>query len=66
VAPRDFLLLRTPTGAMSLREITGTLVVGQQQPLVRVPAPYSPELQQYMERRLQVGASCCCCCCCCA
>jgi hypothetical protein len=40
---------------MSLRELTGTLVVGQQQPLVRVPAPYSTELHQFLESRLQVG-----------
>jgi transcription initiation factor TFIID subunit 1 len=38
-APRasDFLLLRSPAGAMRLRTLTGTVAAGQQLPLVRIP-----------------------------
>lgn len=44
-APRhtDFLLVRAPTGALSLRQLSGTIVVGQQEPHVCVPWPFSKE-----------------------
>jgi hypothetical protein len=52
--PGDFLLLRSAGGAMSLRELTGVIAAGQQQPSVKVPHPYSPEMREHLERRLQV------------
>eukprot|EP00884_Botryococcus_braunii_P021299 jgi/Botrbrau1/7853/Bobra.9_2s0029.1 len=53
-APRwsDFLLVRSATGALSLREITGTLVLGQQEPHLPVPAPASRECRDIEERRM--------------
>lgn len=39
----DFLLVRAPSGAMSLRHISGTLVAGQQEPHLVVPGPLSKE-----------------------
>jgi transcription initiation factor TFIID subunit 1 len=39
----DFLVVRLPTGALTLREITGTFVLGQQEPHMAVPAPGSKE-----------------------
>ena len=40
-APTDFLLVRRATGEMALRELTGTVAVGQQVPHMRVPEPGS-------------------------
>ena len=39
----DFLLIRAASGALHLREITGTIMVGQQEPFRRIPAPNSKE-----------------------
>ncbi|GMH40598.1 hypothetical protein BSKO_08502 [Bryopsis sp. KO-2023] len=50
--PTDFLLIRSAAGALSLREITGTLAVGQQQPLVKIPQPATSALKDFEERRL--------------
>lgn len=41
----DFLLLRSVGGAMSLREISGYVTVGQQHPLMSVPAPGSAQVR---------------------
>jgi len=38
---RDFLAVRSPEGGLALRELTGALAVGQQEPNVRVPLPGS-------------------------
>ncbi len=38
---RDFLAVRSPAGGLALRELTGALAVGQQEPHVRVPPPGS-------------------------
>lgn len=39
----DFLVIRAASGALSIREVTGSIVVGQQEPLRRVPPPSSKE-----------------------
>ena len=39
----DFLLVRAASGALSVREITGTVMVGQEEPLRRIPVPNSKE-----------------------
>jgi hypothetical protein len=43
-AATDLLLVRNASGALSVREVTGTFLVGQQQPAMRVPAPCSPQV----------------------
>ena len=42
-AASDFLVIRNASGALSVREITGSLAVGQQEPLRRIPQPNSKE-----------------------
>ena len=39
----DFLLVRSSAGALSVRRLTGSLVLGQQEPQMRIPAPKSKE-----------------------
>ena len=39
----DFLLVRSAAGALSVRHLTGSIVLGQQEPLMRIPAPRSKE-----------------------
>ena len=39
----DFLLVRSAAGALSVRHLTGSIVVGQQEPLMRIPVPKSKE-----------------------
>ena len=51
-APSDFLLIRGPNGTLQLREITGELAVGQQQPCMRVPQPTSVEVEELVDHRL--------------
>ena len=38
-AATDFLLVRHPTGRLTLREFQGAVAVGQQEPHLRVPVP---------------------------
>ena len=44
--PTDFLLIRSATGAISLRELTGCIAVGQEVPAMRAPVPHSREVRQ--------------------
>ena len=41
----DFLLVRNATGALSLRELTGCIAVGQEVPAMRAPAPGSRDVR---------------------
>ena len=41
----DFLLIRNATGAISLRELTGCIVVGQEVPSMRAPIPHSRDVR---------------------
>ena len=41
----DFLLIRQASGALLLREMTGYVAVGQQEPLMRVPAPGTKDVR---------------------
>ena len=41
----DFLLIRNATGAISLRELTGCIAVGQQVPAMRAPIPGSRDVR---------------------
>lgn len=50
----DFLLTRGPSGYMSIREITGAVVSGQQLPLHRIPVPGSRDLKDLEERLIFV------------
>eukprot|EP00803_Ostreobium_quekettii_P003410 evm.model.scf_125.2 EVM.evm.TU.scf_125.2 scf_125:22519-35862(+) len=55
-APTDFLLIRSPAGSLSLRKIKGTVAVGQQQPLIKIPQPAVSTIKDFEERRLVVYA----------
>jgi hypothetical protein len=56
-AATDFLLIRTAgSAALQLREITGTVLVGQQHPAAPVWAPGSQDAVRFEESRLQVRA----------
>ncbi len=39
----DFLVIRAASGALSVREVTGYVTVGQQEPLRRIPVPQSKD-----------------------
>ena len=39
----DFLLIRDSAGRLSVREFTGTVLAGQEEPRIRVPPPRSKE-----------------------
>lgn len=54
VKPTDFLLIRSPTGVMSLREVAGAITVGQELPMHRIPPPASRDLKDLEERRMFV------------
>ena len=41
----DFLVIRQPSGALLLREMTGYVAVGQQEPVMRIPAPGTKEVR---------------------
>ena len=41
----DFLLIRNATGAISLRELTGCIAVGQEVPAMRAPIPGSRDVR---------------------
>lgn len=43
VPPSDFLLIRAASGALSVRELTGCIAAGQQEPMRRIPVPGSKE-----------------------
>ena len=43
VCRSDFLLVRDGAGRLSLRELTGTVVMGQEEPRIRVPYPRTKE-----------------------
>ncbi|GAX83509.1 hypothetical protein CEUSTIGMA_g10934.t1 [Chlamydomonas eustigma] len=51
-ATTDLLLVRNANGALSVREVTGTFLVGQQQPAMRVPTPCSPLVAELRDNRL--------------
>ncbi|GAB4814111.1 hypothetical protein N2152v2_001157 [Parachlorella kessleri] len=50
----DFLLVRSPMGVMRLRELKGSVAVGQELPMLRVPTPNSRDLKEFEERRMFV------------
>jgi Protein of unknown function (DUF3591)/Bromodomain len=50
----DFLFTRSPSGYMSVREITGAVASGQQLPLHRIPVPGSRDLKDLEERLIYV------------
>ncbi|KAJ9510494.1 hypothetical protein QJQ45_015959, partial [Haematococcus lacustris] len=52
----DFLLLRSAAGVLSLRELNGSLLVGQQHPLQRVPDPEDSEALGLLRSRALVQA----------
>eukprot|EP00887_Chlorella_sp_A99_P005530 scaffold1.g5530.t1 len=54
--PSDFLLVRSPAGAISLRELTGGIAAGQQLPLRRIYAPGERLLKALEESRIYVYA----------
>ena len=39
----DFLLIRDSAGRLSVREFTGAVLAGQEEPRIRVPPPRSKE-----------------------
>lgn len=39
----DFLLVRSAAGTLSVRHLTGSIMAGQQEPQMRIPAPKSKE-----------------------
>jgi hypothetical protein len=39
----DFLLVRSAAGVLSVRHFTGSVVLGQQEPNMRIPVPKSKE-----------------------
>ena len=55
--PTDFLLIRSSTGALSLREMTGTILAGQHEPQLRVPAPGDRLMRDFEEARLVAFAA---------
>jgi hypothetical protein len=50
----DFLLVRSSTGQLWLRELTGCVAVGQQHPSMPVWPPMSPEALNYERMRFKV------------
>lgn len=50
----DFLLVRSATGQLSLRELTGCVAVGQQHPSLPIWAPMSEEARIYERMRFKV------------
>ena len=51
--PSDFLLARSSAGALSVRRLTGSMVLGQQEPQMRIPAPKSKESKCEADPSLQ-------------
>lgn len=50
----DFLVIRHPEGQMFLREVTGSILLGQQHPREAVPAPGSPEYEDLLVKLLSL------------
>ena len=50
-AAKDFLLLRLPSGRWELREASGVISVGQQEPNIRIPVPLSVPMRLFEEKR---------------
>ena len=50
-AAKDFLLLRHPSGRWELREASGVISVGQQEPNIRIPVPLSVPMRLFEEKR---------------
>ncbi|CAL8462032.1 g1563 [Coccomyxa elongata] len=50
--PTDFLVIRSRSGALSLRQLSGTIIAGQQEPNMVVPVPRSKEARDIEENRL--------------
>ena len=50
-AAKDFLLLRHPSGRWELREASGVISVGQQEPNIRIPVPLSVPMRLCEEKR---------------
>lgn len=57
--PTEFLLIRNATGAISLRELTGCIAVGQQVPSMRAPIPGSRDVR-YGGWGIESGEMCVC------
>ncbi|KAK9817438.1 hypothetical protein WJX74_004352 [Apatococcus lobatus] len=53
----DFLLIRQPSGALLLREMNGYVAVGQQEPLMRIPAPSTKDVRDIEEKALEAWAT---------
>jgi len=49
----DFLLIRDSAGRISVRDFTGTVLAGQEEPRIRVPPPRSKEKK--CAQRLMLG-----------
>ena len=57
--PTDFLLIRSAIGAISLRELTGCIAVGQEVPAMRAPVPHSREVRQaHMQHEVSCMHAC--------
>lgn len=52
----DFLLIRNVAGAISLRELTGCIAVGQEVPAMRAPIPGSRDVRY--RAGIDVGTRC--------
>jgi hypothetical protein len=50
----DFLLVRSSTGQLAVRELTGCVAVGQQHPSLPIWAPMSQEAVNYERMRFKV------------
>ncbi|QDZ23535.1 transcription initiation factor TFIID [Chloropicon primus] len=53
VQSTDFLLIRSSLGRWMIREVTGTLAIGQQEPRVKTPWPGSVQIREFEEKRFQ-------------
>lgn len=52
--PSDFLITRSTAGVMRIREITGSVLSGQELPLHRIQSPGSRDSKDLQERRIYV------------
>lgn len=50
----DFLITRSNSGVMRIREVTGTFICGQELPLHRIPPPNTRSLKNLQESRIHV------------
>ena len=58
VPASDFLVIRAASGALSVREVTGYVTVGQQEPLRRIPIPQTKECRSELQSILHDADSC--------